>query len=1123
MICYLHRLSSLVNGSLFLLLPISASLCSSIQFDSPIEITTSSKQIIDIHAIDIDQDSDLDVFYTAQDSFKVTWVENLQPEHSIWNNNPIVFVGTQRPKQVISFDMEGDGDLDAVSHYFNTVAIHTNIDNYFSTDEYAFDMFETIRDLIPGKIDQDRYTDLALLAERNLYWLKRIPGQPFEWSVTALGNEVESPALMKLLDFDSDRDLDIVIVDSSGKLFWLENVSYASQWNTHFIDDANTSIGSLHVEDFTGNGKLDFLVATLEGNLLLLEQFPSTFKVGKPSNLYTSIAGDVQISTADLDQDGDLDILYSSQSQSKIGWLENTIRDNKPWQNHSITSDIPNPVKAVSGDFDNDGGIDVMAAYEGHKKLYLFSNTTPRDSITFAPKKIIHEAPHPIHDINIADTDGDGDQDIAVGYGQYWIDTISLLNNRFPEWFPNQTITHLDTVISLEFAYINQDSFIDLLLWYSRFSELYGLYGHNYYQQPHFLTQYYDIISLIAAVGDFDRDHDMDIIAAVQLYDESFVMSFKDEDYVKQRKKKRSNLVYCQNPGNNHQSWTFQPISTTLNEPQKYARVLDFDQDGDLDFVIGFDPSNPYSGISWFENRLDEQNKWIEHIITGQRYGYMSFDVADVNQDGKYDVLTSSSQDNKLSWWIQENDRQWTESIVAHSQNGINSVAVHDFDKDGDVDFAVSAQGTSSVLWYEQRNRQSQQWHEHFIAQDIPDTRKLMTADLNRDGLMDLTGFSKSERQVFWFENQNDSKTNGFPFIAGLFILAVIGGLWFFLPTLSRTIRSVADRLSGRYQPYSQGVSGLLHASPMGMVTVNADLKIESVLNPAAMNLFNWTDHSAIPDNLHQSIVDANSFITKLQQTKEWQLFNCHVQRDDQSVRDVQVMASKIDENGHSNKFMLIMDDVTERKNLERAVLEISEREQRNIGHTLHDQVVQDLAGIANMGEVLFQKMQSKSDEDAEFVKRIVNLIDETMKQTRTLAKGLSPVELNDVGLISALEDMAKSVSSSHPIQCEVTGTRDIGEINEDQAINLYRIAQEAVANAVKHADASSIRIDLQRRETELQIAVTDDGIGFQNGNGNGQGMGMHIMKYRSDLIQAELQIVREYDTTKIVCTMPLP
>ncbi len=202
--------------------------------------------------------------------------------------------------------------------------------------------------------------------------------------------------------------------------------------------------------------------------------------------------------------------------------------------------------------------------------------------------------------------------------------------------------------------------------------------------------------------------------------------------------------------------------------------------------------------------------------------------------------------------------------------------------------------------------------------------------------------------------------------------------------------------------------------------------------------------------------------------------------------------------------------DMTEAKRLQGAVLDISSREQRRIGQDLHDGLGQQLTGIAFMSKVLAQSLAAESHPESGAAEKIVRLVNEAIHKTRDLSRGLLPVESDALGLLSALERRASDVESTFGIKCRVACDETVRITSENVATHLYRIAQEAVNNAIKHGHPTEIDVRLDCEDEGLIMTVSDNGSGLPaNQLGAGKGLGLQIMEYRAKVIGGTLQVER--------------
>ena len=218
-----------------------------------------------------------------------------------------------------------------------------------------------------------------------------------------------------------------------------------------------------------------------------------------------------------------------------------------------------------------------------------------------------------------------------------------------------------------------------------------------------------------------------------------------------------------------------------------------------------------------------------------------------------------------------------------------------------------------------------------------------------------------------------------------------------------------------------------------------------------------------------------------------------------------------------------LVSEIKARQRLEEELVHISEREQRRVGHDIHDSLCQHLTGTALAGQVLVQTLRAKESDSAESAARVVELIEDGITLSRNLARGLNSVGRSGDGLMEALEDFAASTSDLFKISCRFDCPLPVLISDMHTAQHLYRITQEAVGNAVKHGRAKNIRIRLETHKGGKRLSIIDDGTGRPPFSADGKGMGMRIMSYRADRIGAAFTIRRRDPTGAIVtCFLPL-
>ena len=202
-----------------------------------------------------------------------------------------------------------------------------------------------------------------------------------------------------------------------------------------------------------------------------------------------------------------------------------------------------------------------------------------------------------------------------------------------------------------------------------------------------------------------------------------------------------------------------------------------------------------------------------------------------------------------------------------------------------------------------------------------------------------------------------------------------------------------------------------------------------------------------------------------------------------------------------------------ERKQLEQTLISIAEEQAHTIGQELHDNVGQQIAAIGYQAQALEKKLATTGN-DANMSKAAASIASQAQTAVihiKQLARGLLPFELETNGLVFALRTLAERVTDTYHISCEFLSSHDIIIYDNNVALNLYRIAQEAVNNAIRHGQAQHITISLSTHDKVLDLSICDDGHGFsykESDRHATSGMGLKIMQYRAKQLDAQLEIL---------------
>jgi PAS domain S-box-containing protein len=311
--------------------------------------------------------------------------------------------------------------------------------------------------------------------------------------------------------------------------------------------------------------------------------------------------------------------------------------------------------------------------------------------------------------------------------------------------------------------------------------------------------------------------------------------------------------------------------------------------------------------------------------------------------------------------------------------------------------------------------------------------------------------------------------------------------------------------------------------APLGLLWVNADGRILRV-NREQGKMLGRGGGALLGRNIGEFHVDphvARSALDQLMQRETLRNFRAQLCHKDGTARDVLIDANALWEQDRLVHSRWFVRDITVRRRLERELLEISERERQRIGHDLHDGLGQQLHGLSYLAALLEKGLQEDRSPRCTEARKLNKFFNEALEITRSLAHGLQSVKPVPDGLMLALRELAQRTRGIYGLECRFECRAPVLIQRHSAATHLYRIAQEAVNNAMKHGKPTRIRVQLAATPQRVVLCIADNGVGISQKPIYSKGMGLHIMQYRTDAINGSL-VVRRHPRggTEVICTV---
>ncbi|MDB6076108.1 MAG: hypothetical protein JWO89_3748 [Verrucomicrobiaceae bacterium] len=321
---------------------------------------------------------------------------------------------------------------------------------------------------------------------------------------------------------------------------------------------------------------------------------------------------------------------------------------------------------------------------------------------------------------------------------------------------------------------------------------------------------------------------------------------------------------------------------------------------------------------------------------------------------------------------------------------------------------------------------------------------------------------------------------------------------------------------------------GVLATAVNAIITISENGIIETV-NAATKRIFGYTRLEMIGQNVSMLMPEPykaqhDGYLDAYKETGHRKIIGIGrevmARRKDGSVFPIDLSVGEV-KLPSTRIFTGIIRDLSDRKALEEKILSISEEEQSRIGQDIHDDLCQQLAAIGCLSKVVYQRLTANNNPEALQLAEITRLITRANTRAREMSRGLMPVVLDSAGLMAALADLASSTERIFRVSCPFHCDPPVQVDDNKIATQLYRIAQEAMANAIKHSRADRVEISLSLNDGLIEMFIRDNGIGIQDKKAEA-GMGLLTMTHRARMISGSLTIDRDrFGGTVVQCIVP--
>ena len=733
-----HILSLIfLSASVFLLVSLTSA--QEITFSDQILITGHTNEAKSVFSTDIDGDGDQDVLSASSVDNKIAWYENIDGLGS-FGEQQVITTNADGAWSVFSADIDGDGDQDVLSASSNDdkIAWYENTDGLgsFGEQQVITSSAAWARSVYSTDLDGDGDQDVLSASnwDDKIAWYENTDGQGSFGEQQVITTSAYGARSVFSADLDGDGDQDVLSASYwDDKISWYENTDGLGSFSEQqVITSSANGATSVFSADLDGDGDQDVLSTSYwDDKIAWYENTDGLGNFGPQQVITTSADGPESVFSADLDGDGDQDVLSASHNDDKITWYENTDGQGSFGEQQVITTNVSVPLSVFSTDLDCDGDQDILSASRFDNKIAWYENTDGLGS--FGEQQVITTSAAWAQSVYSIDLDGDGDQDVLSASRD---DKIAWYENTdgHGSFGPQQVITTSADVAKSVFStdldgdgdqdVLSASSYDDKIAWYENIDGL-GSFG----EQQVITTSANGATSVFST--DLDGDGDQDVLST----------SYWDDK-----------IAWYENTDGLGSFGEQQVITTSADGPESVFSA-DLDGDGDQDVLSA---SHNDDKITWYENTDGMGSFGEQQVITTNADEAWSVFSADLDGDGDQDVLSASHNDDKIAWY-ENTDGMGSfgeQQVITTSAYGAQSVFSADLDGDGDQDVLSASYWDGKIAWYENTDGQGSFSVQQVITTSADGAISVFSTDLDGDGDQDVLSASYRDDKIAWYRNE---------------------------------------------------------------------------------------------------------------------------------------------------------------------------------------------------------------------------------------------------------------------------------------------------------------------------------------------------------------------------------